>query len=86
MSAKMAAPALLKIKVFWNKGYYVIYSVYDVTNKILSHDSNYIMDVVMWPKFGNSSISMREVIITSNLLGFDQKNHFFRGVALVHVQ
>ena len=67
MSAKMATPGLLKIKVFWNKGYYVIYSVYDVTNKILSHDSNYIMDVVMWPKFGNSSISMREVIITSIL-------------------
>ena len=34
MSAKMAIPALLKIKVFWNKGYYVIYSVYDVSNKI----------------------------------------------------
>ena len=67
MSAKMATPALLKIKVFWNKGYYVIYSVYDVTNKILLHDSNYIMDVVMWPKFGNSSICIREVIITSIL-------------------
>ena len=37
----MAASALLKIKVFWNKVYYVIYSVYDDTNKILSHDSNY---------------------------------------------
>ena len=36
----MAAPVLLKIKVFGNKGYYVIYSVLDVTNKILSHDSN----------------------------------------------
>ena len=36
----MAAPVLLKIKVFGNKGYYVIYSVYDVTNKILSHGSN----------------------------------------------
>ena len=56
MSAKMAAPALLKIKIFWNKGYYVIYSVYDATNKISPHDSNYIMDVVMWPNFGNSSI------------------------------
>ena len=55
MSAKMAAPSLLKIKVFWNKGYYVIDSVCDVTNKIPSHDSNYIVDVVMWPKFGNSS-------------------------------
>ena len=67
MSAKMAALALLKVKVFWNKVYYVIYSVYDVTNKILSHDSNYIVDVVMWPKFGNSSISIREVIVTSIL-------------------
>ena len=67
MSAKMATLGLLKIKVFWNKGYDVIISVHDVTNKILSRDSNYIVDVVMWPKFGNSSISMREVIITSIL-------------------
>ena len=67
MSAKMAAPALHKIKVIWNKGYYVIYFVYDVTNKILSHESNYIMDVIMWPKFGNSSICTKEVIITSIL-------------------
>ena len=47
MSAKMGIPALLKIKVFLNKGYYVIYYVYDVTNNILSHDSNYVSDVVM---------------------------------------
>ena len=65
MSAKMATPGLLKIKVFWNKGYDVIISVHDVTNKILSRDSNYNVNVVMWPKFGNSSISVREVIITS---------------------
>ena len=31
----------------------------------------------MQPKFGNSSISMREVVITSTLQGFDQENHFF---------
>ena len=67
MPAKMATPGLLKIKVFWNKGYDVIIFVYDVTNKILSRDSNYIIDVVMWPKFGNCSISMRKVIITSIL-------------------
>ena len=67
MSAKMATPGLLKITVFWNKGYDVIISVDDVTNKILSRDSNYIVDVVMWPKFGNCSISMRKVIITSTL-------------------
>ena len=67
MSAKMATPGLLKIKVFWNRGYDVIISVHDVTNKILSRDSNYIVDEVQWPKFGNSSISMREYIITSIL-------------------
>ena len=67
MSAKMATPGLLKITVFWNKGYDVIISVDDVTNKILSRDSNYIIDVVMWPKFGKCSISMRKVIITSIL-------------------
>ena len=64
MSAKMATPGLLKITVFWNKGYDVIISVDDVTNKILSRDSNYIVDLFMWPKFGNSSICMREVNIT----------------------
>ena len=53
MSAKMATPGILKIKIFWSKDYYVIYSVCDVTNKILSLHSNYIVDVVMWPKFGN---------------------------------
>ena len=35
-------------------------SVHDVTNRILLCDSNYIVDVVMWPTFGNSSIAMRE--------------------------
>ena len=85
MSAKMATLGLLKITVFWNKGYDVIISVDDVTNKILSRDSNYIVDVFMWPKFGNSSISMREVITTSILQGFDQKNRFFWGVVLVQV-
>ena len=77
MSAKMATPGLLKITVFWNKGYDVIISVDDVTNKILSRDSNYIVDVFMWPKFGNSSISKREVIIISILWEFEQKIRFF---------
>ena len=53
MSAKMATTGLLKIKVFWNISYDVIISVIDVTNKILLHDSNHIVDVVMWPKFGH---------------------------------
>ena len=60
MSAKMAILGILKI-------YDVKISVCDVTNKIWSCDSNYIANVVMWPKFGDSSISMREVITTSIL-------------------
>ena len=67
MAAKMATPVLLNIKVFLNKGYYIIYTVYDATNKILLHDSNYVMDLVMWPKFGSSSICIREVIQISIL-------------------
>ena len=67
MSVKIATLGLLKKKVFWKKDDDVIISVYEVTNKILSRDSNYIVEVIMWPKFGNSSISMREVIITSIL-------------------
>ena len=67
MSAKMATLGLLKIKIFWYKGYDVIIFVYDVTNKILSRYSNYIIDVAMWQKFGNFSISMRKVIIISIL-------------------
>ena len=44
-----------------------MYSAYGVTNKILSHESNYIMDVVMWPKSSNSAICIKEVVITSIL-------------------
>ena len=67
MSAKMATSGLHKITVFWNKGYDVIVSVNDATNKILSCDSNYIIDVFMWPKFGKCSTSMTEVFTTSIL-------------------
>ena len=67
MSAKTATPGLLKINVFWNIGFDLIISANDVTKKILSRDSNYIVDVVVWPKLDNSSISMREVIVTLTL-------------------
>ena len=52
-------------------------SVYDITNKILSCDSDYIVDVIMRPKFGYWHFCMSEVIITSILQGFGQKNHYF---------
>ena len=77
ISARLDALGLLKIKVFWNKSYDVIISIYGDTSKILSRDSSHIIDVAMWPKFGTSSITMKEVIIISILLGFDQKNYFF---------
>ena len=67
ISGKMANLGLLKIKVFWKKGYDVVISAHGVINKVLSRDSYYIADVVIWPKFGNSSTSMRDLIITSIL-------------------
>ena len=62
-TAKLATLGLLKIKVFWNEGCYII-SVHDVTNKISPLDLNYIVDAVIWTKFGNSGISMKGVNIT----------------------
>ena len=44
---KMATLGLLKIKGFSSKGYDVISYVHNATNKILSHDSNYIVNMVI---------------------------------------
>ena len=82
----MAAPGLLKIRKIWDKGYGIINFVHDVTNKISSHDSNHIVDMVMWTKSGNSNTSLREVMKTSILKGFHQKNRFFWRLVLVQVQ
>ena len=74
----MTTPSLLKKTVSWNKDYYVTIPVDDVTNKILLRESNYIVDVFMWPKFGNCSISMREVITTTILYkDLTRKTAFF---------
>ena len=58
ISAKLSTLGLFKIKIFWNKDYDVIICVHDVSKKILSLDSNYIVYVIMWPydhdHFGNS--------------------------------
>ena len=50
MSAKMATPGLTKLTVFWNKDYDFMISADEVTNNVLSRDSNYIVDVFMWTK------------------------------------
>ena len=47
MSAKMATVGLLRINLIRNKGYYIITSVYDVINKILSRNLNCTVDVLM---------------------------------------
>ena len=47
MSAKMATLSFYKTKIFQNKDYDLIVSVSDVINKILSRDSDHIVDVVM---------------------------------------
>ena len=67
MPEQLITLGLLKIKVFWNKSYDVIISVHDVTKRILLPESNYIANVVMLPKFDNSSISMRKFSLTSTL-------------------
>ena len=58
---KLATPNLLKLNFIWNNCDDIIISVSVVTNKILSLVSNYMLDLVMWPKYGNSNISMEEV-------------------------
>ena len=47
MTSKFVTLGLLKIKGFRSKSYDVIISVHDVTNKMLSRDLNYFVDVVI---------------------------------------
>ena len=47
MSANSGAPDLLKIKIFPLKGYELTVSIHDVSNKVLSRDSNDIVNVDM---------------------------------------
>ena len=79
MSAKMATLGYVKIKAFWSKGYDVIISVHDVTKKILTRDSNYTVDVVMWLKLGNCSISMKKVWQPQFYKNLTRKTTFFEG-------
>ena len=47
MSVELTSPGLLKLKGFRKKSYDVIILDYNVINKILPCDLNYIVDVVM---------------------------------------
>ena len=61
MSAQLLLPGLYEVNIFQNKGYDIIFVEYFVNNKMLSGDWNYTV------KIDNSSISIKEVIITSML-------------------
>ena len=61
MSAKLGTVGLLKIKAFWWVGYDVIISAHDATIRILSRDSNHIVNVVTWPKFGNLALLWKKL-------------------------
>ena len=47
MPAKLATLGLLSIRLFGNKSYGVIITVHDVSNRVLSRESNHIVDMVM---------------------------------------
>ena len=51
MPAKLATLSPYKIMVLWNKGYDMTISVHYATNKYLSHESNFIVDLVLWALF-----------------------------------
>ena len=48
--------------------------------------SSYIVSKIMCLKFGNSGISMKELLIKFILYGSDQKKRFLGGVVSVQVQ
>ena len=58
LPANIATSDLPQVKIFWDKDYDAIISLHDITKKNLSRDTNHIIDMIMWRKFGNSSISM----------------------------
>ena len=55
----------------------MVICVHNVTNKILSQDSNYIVDMVMLQKIGNSSSSNLNEVIKA-VLNFFLQQHFAR--------
>ena len=82
----MATLGLLKITVFWNKGYDVIIPVNDITNQMLSRDSNYILDVFMWPKLVALAFLWEKLSQPQFYKDLTRKNYFFWGVVSVQVQ
>ena len=70
---------LLEINVHWNKGYDVIISAHDVTNKILSCDSNYIVDAVLQQSFVTLAFPQEKLSYLHFYKDLIRKNNFLRG-------
>ena len=79
MSAKMAAPGLLKTKGFWNKGYHVIRFFHDITKKVLSHDSNYVIDVIMCQSLVTIAFLWEKLSQPQFNRNFTRKIAYFKG-------
>ena len=82
---KMATLVLLKIKVFPSKDCDIIVFVHDVINRILSRDSDYVADVVIWPNFGYYHFNERSCH-NLNFMRIWPKISLFWGVALFEGQ
>ena len=82
---KMATLVLLKIKVFPSKDCDIIVFVDDVINRILSLDSDYVVDVVIWPNFGYYHFNERSCH-NLNFMRIWPKISLFWGVALFEGQ
>ena len=82
---KMATLVLLKIKVFPSKDCDIIVFVDDVINRILSRDSDYVVDVVIWPNFGYYHFNERSCH-NLNFMRIWPKISLFWGVALFERQ
>ena len=72
MSAKLATLGRFEIK-FWRHYFYC------VINKILSRNSNYIVDSVKWPTFGNSSIGKVDLNVLNFIRIWTEETFFLRG-------
>ena len=81
----MATLGLLKIKVFWKKGYDVIISAHDATNKILLRDSICIEDEVCDQDLVTLSLLWEKLSQPQFYKNLNRRNTFW-GVVLVQVQ
>ena len=79
MLTKLAPLSLLKIKVFWNKGYDAIILVYNVANKILSHDSNCIAVGSCVQSLVNVAFPWEKLSQPQFYKDLARKNNFFEG-------